>query len=68
MTRTFLKNIYPKKRLWSETKVYTDSRSIKGDSTIIKTHPATLNLPLKGKTRGIHDCAYKTQIYTWKSQ
>ena len=57
MTRTiFKKKIYPKRRLWSETEVYTDSRIIKGDSIIIKNHPATLNLPLKGKTQGIRDC------------
>ena len=63
MTRTFLKEIYPKKRLWSETEVYTNSRSIYGDSAIIKTHPATLNLPLKGKTQGIRDCVQKTRGY-----
>ena len=59
MTRTFLKKeIYPKKkRLWSETEVYTDSGNIKGDSTIIKIHPETINLPLEGKTKGIHDCS-----------
>ena len=52
MRRTFLKkNIYAKKCLWSETEVYTDSRSIKGDSEIIKIHPATLQLPLEGKLR-----------------
>ena len=28
MTRTFLKKNYPKRHLWSETEVYTDSRSI----------------------------------------
>ena len=66
MTRTFLKKkIYPKKHLWSEIEVYTDSRNIQGDSTIIKNHPATLNLRLKIKTQGIHDCVQKTRVYTW---
>ena len=68
MTRTFLKKIYPKKRLWSETEVYTDSRSIQGDSAMIKTHPAMLNLPQKGKTQGIHDYVKKTHVYTRISQ
>ena len=67
MTRTFLKKNYPKKCLWLETEVYIDSRSIKGDLEIIKTHPATLNLPLKGKNQGIHDCVHKTHVYTWIS-
>ena len=58
MTRTLLKKKFTlKKRLWSETEVYTDSGSIKGDSSIIKIHPATLQLPLEGKTKGIHDCS-----------
>ena len=58
MTRTFFKNkIYPKKRLWLEIEVYTDSSSIKGDSEIIKLHPATIHLPLEGKTKGIRDCS-----------
>ena len=59
MTRTFLKKkFYPKKkRLWSETEAYTDSSSIKGDSTIITIHPTTIQLPLEGKTKGIRDCS-----------
>ena len=57
MTRTFLKKKFTlKKRLWSETKVYTDSGS-KGDSAIIKIHPTTIQLPLKGNTKGIRDCS-----------
>ena len=68
MTRTFLKKNYPKKCLWSETEVYPDSRNIKGDSTIIKTHLATLNIPLKGKTQGIRDYVQKTHVYTQISQ
>ena len=42
--------------MWSETEVYTDSGSIKGDSAIIKIHPTIINLPLEGKTKGIRDC------------
>ena len=69
MTKTFSKKkIQTKKRLWSETGVYTDSRSIQEDSAIIQTHPATLNLPAKGKNQGIHDCVQKTRIYTRISQ
>ena len=50
------KEIYPKKKsLWSETEVYTDSSSIKGDLEIIKIHPPTINIPLEGKTKGICD-------------
>ena len=48
--------IQTKKQLWSETKAYTDSRSIQEDSAIIQTHPKTLDLPQKGKTQGIRDC------------
>ena len=48
--------------------MYTDSSSIKGDSTIITIHPATINLPLKGKTQGIHDCMQKTCVCTQISQ
>ena len=66
MTRTFLKKNYPKKHLWSEIEVYTDSRSIQGDSAIIKTHPKTLNIPIKGKTQGIRDCVQKTHVYMRK--
>ena len=57
MTRTFLKKIYPKRGLWLEIEVYTDSSSIKGDSAIIKIHPATIQLPLEGKNKGIRDCS-----------
>ena len=32
--------------------MYTDSKSIQEDSTIIQTHPSTLNLPQKGKKLG----------------
>ena len=64
MTRTFLKKNQTKKHLQSEKEVYTDSRSIQGDSTIIKTHPATLNIPPKGKTQGIRElCAKNPRIY-----
>ena len=42
--------------------MYTDSSSIEGDSAIIQIHPATINLPLEGKTKGIHDCELKTHI------
>ena len=42
----------------------TYSKSIQGDSTIIQTHPATLNLPQKGKTQGIRDCLQKIHVYT----
>ena len=42
------------KAIFGQTQwVYTDSRSIQEDSSIIKTHPTTLSLPQKGKTRGI---------------
>ena len=59
------KKFYPKKnRLWSETEVYTDSSSIKGDSTIIKIHLATIHLPLKGKTQCIRDCTQWTRVCT----
>ena len=51
MTRAFSK-IYTKNHLWSETGVYTDSRSIQEDSAIIQTHPTTLNLPQKAKKSG----------------
>ena len=52
------KEIYPKtKRLWLEIEVYTDSSSIKGDSSILKIHPATINLPQEGQTKGIRDCS-----------
>ena len=44
--------------------MYTDSRSIQEDSTFIQTHPATLNIPQKGKTQGIRDCLQKIHIYT----
>ena len=58
MKRTFLKKKFTlKKCLWSETEMYIDSSSIKGDSVIIKIHPATINLPLEGKTKGIRDCS-----------
>ena len=59
MTRTFLKKKFfsKKKHLWSEIEVSIDSSSIKGDSTIIKIHPATINLPQEGKTKGICDCS-----------
>ena len=54
------KKFYPKKkRLWSETEVYTDYSSIKEDSTIIQIHPATINLPLEGKTKDICNCSHK---------
>ena len=54
MTRTFLKKKFTlkKKCLWSGTKVYTDSSSIKGDSAIIKIHPTTINFPQKRKNSG----------------
>ena len=42
--------------------MYTDSSSIKGDSTIITIHPATIYLPLKGKTQGIHESMQKTRV------
>ena len=47
MTRTFLKQkkFTLKKHLWSETEVYTDSGSVKGDLAIIKIHPAIINIP-----------------------
>ena len=59
MTRTFLKKKFTLKNkcLWLETEVYTDSSSIKGDSAIIKIHPATIHLPIEGKTKGIRDCS-----------
>ena len=60
--------IQTKKRLWSETEVYTDSRSIQEDSAIIQTHLATLNIPQKGKTQGIRDCVQKTRVYMQISQ
>ena len=68
MERTFLKQIQTKKHLWLEIEVYTDSRSIQGDSAIIKTHTVTLNLPHKGQTQGICDYVQKTRIYTLISQ
>ena len=57
MTRTFLEKKFTlkKKRLWSEIEVYTESSSMKGESAIIKIHPATIHLPLEGKTKGIHE-------------
>ena len=57
MTRTFSKTFKLKKHLWSETKVYTDSKSIQEDSAIIQTHPTTLNPPNKAQNQGMHDCS-----------
>ena len=52
------KNIYKKiNKMQSLVKqrVYTDSRSIQEDSTIIQTHLATLNPPTKAQSQGIHN-------------
>ena len=58
MTRTFLKKKFTlKKYLWSETEVYADSGSIICVSAIIKIHPTTIQIPLKGETKGIRDCS-----------
>ena len=62
MTRTFLKFFYPKRCLWSETEVHTDSGSIKEDSEIIKIHSTTIQLPLKGKTQSIRDYLQWTRV------
>jgi len=43
--------------IWSETGVYIDCISIQEDSTIIQTHPSTLNPPNKAKNQGICDCS-----------
>ena len=43
--------------------MYTESISIQEDSVIIQTHPATLNLPPKGKNQGIHNYAENPHIY-----
>ena len=54
MARTFLK-IKLKIVSGQKLRVYTDSRSIQEDSTIIQNHLATLNPPNKDKNQGILD-------------
>ena len=56
MIRTKLKNKL-KALSGQKQNVYTDSRSIQEDSTIIRTHPATLSPPTKAQNQIIHDCS-----------
>ena len=56
MTRTFQK-IKLNAVSGQKHRVYTDSRSIQEDSTIIQNHPATLNPPNKAQNQGIRDCS-----------
>ena len=56
MTRTFLK-IKLKAVSGQKQRAYTDSRSIQDDSSIIQTHPATLNPLNKDQNQGIPDCS-----------
>ena len=72
MTRTFpkikLKTVSSQKQ-----RVYTNSISIQEDSSIIQTHPATLNPPNKAKNKAyitilskpayIRDYSRKTRVY-----
>ena len=50
--------------LWSDIGVYIDSRSIQQDSTIIQTHPSTLNLPKKEKKLG-HTGLFSVNLCTY---
>ena len=54
MTRTFSK-IKLKRVSSQKQRGDIDSKSIKEDSTIIQTHPTTLNLSKKVKNQGIRD-------------
>ena len=37
-------------------RLYIDTNTTQEDSTIIKTHPTTLNIPNKSQNQSIHDC------------
>ena len=63
MTRTFLKKKFTLKSISGQKQ-----RCIQTLEASKETHPATLNIPLKGKTQGIHDCVQKTRVYTRISQ
>ena len=56
MTRTFPK-IKPKTVSGQKQRVYTNSISIQEDSSIIQTHPTTLNPPNKAQNQGMRDCS-----------
>ena len=54
MTRTFLK-LKLKRVSGQKQRVYKDTRSIQEESSIIRTHPTTLNPPTKAQNQSICD-------------
>ena len=56
MTRTKLKKKL-KAVSGKKQRVYTDTRSIQEDSTIIITNPKTLNPPTKAQKKSVHNCS-----------